>query len=136
MPKSDNYFRQMIVRCCATCPHSFLLSPIDYQKLATSEGEATNIRTMKKLRLLALLFLLIVLVAANEDEICHDGECYPRIFVPTEEFQVIREGQEIPGGSSLTAISNLRTSRSNEYTSKLFKFRFLTQDWRKRSEIV
>ncbi|RUS19552.1 hypothetical protein BC937DRAFT_87299 [Endogone sp. FLAS-F59071] len=30
-------------------------------------------------------------------EICdNDGKCYPRVFQPADEFQVVREGQEIP----------------------------------------
>lgn len=35
------------------------------------------------------------------DLICHTdnpAECYPRVFVPTDEFQVIRDDQEIPKG--------------------------------------
>ncbi len=38
---------------------------------------------------------------ADEDLICSstdETDCYPRIFVPTEQFQVIREGQDIPSG--------------------------------------
>jgi nucleotide exchange factor SIL1 len=38
---------------------------------------------------------------ADEDLICSstdENDCYPRIFVPTEQFQVIREGQDIPSG--------------------------------------
>jgi nucleotide exchange factor SIL1 len=36
----------------------------------------------------------------NSDElICHPGrECYPRVFVPTDEFRVIEDDQEIPAG--------------------------------------
>ena len=39
--------------------------------------------------------------AADTELICpsdNAAECYPRIFYPTEEFQIIKEGQEIPSG--------------------------------------
>ncbi|CAG8959981.1 hypothetical protein HYFRA_00012698 [Hymenoscyphus fraxineus] len=38
---------------------------------------------------------------ASNEVICPaetPGECYPRTFVPTENFQIIREGQDIPPG--------------------------------------
>lgn len=38
---------------------------------------------------------------ANTELICpteNTGDCYPRIFEPTEEFQLIKEGQDIPPG--------------------------------------
>ena len=55
--------------------------------------------TMNRLLRIFLLFLLLVLCTkANEEQICNDNECYPRIFVPKEEFQAVREGQEIPKG--------------------------------------
>ena len=40
---------------------------------------------------------------AKNAEICHENECYQRIFVPTEDFQEIKEGQEIPAGTSVSA---------------------------------
>jgi len=58
---------------------------------------------MRGLLILAILPLLIHQAIANQDDICRDGECYPRIFVPTREFQVIKEGQEIPGGTIIHA---------------------------------
>jgi nucleotide exchange factor SIL1 len=39
--------------------------------------------------------------AADTELICpndNPGDCYPRIFVPTKDFQVIKEGQDIPPG--------------------------------------
>ena len=38
---------------------------------------------------------------ADTELICpteHAGDCYPRIFQPTEEFQLIKEGQDLPPG--------------------------------------
>ncbi|KAL8920170.1 MAG: hypothetical protein Q9208_006416 [Pyrenodesmia sp. 3 TL-2023] len=36
---------------------------------------------------------------ASTDLICHTNqECYPRIFQPTEQFQTIRDGQDLPPG--------------------------------------
>lgn len=36
---------------------------------------------------------------ASTDLICHPNqECYPRIFQPTEQFQTIRDGQDLPPG--------------------------------------
>ena len=32
------------------------------------------------------------------DMISFEGEKYPRLFEPTHEFQVIKQGQEIPAG--------------------------------------
>jgi nucleotide exchange factor SIL1 len=37
----------------------------------------------------------------HADLICHTSdpsECYPRVFQPTEEFQVVHDDQELPGG--------------------------------------
>jgi hypothetical protein len=50
------------------------------------------------LRILSFFLLLLLGVIAATDEICYDGDCYPRIFVPAEEFQEVKEGQEIPAG--------------------------------------
>ncbi|PSS25183.1 hypothetical protein M430DRAFT_96237 [Amorphotheca resinae ATCC 22711] len=39
--------------------------------------------------------------AADTDLICptnHAGDCYPRVFQATEDFQIIRDGQDIPSG--------------------------------------
>ncbi|KAG0234706.1 hypothetical protein BGW41_001026 [Actinomortierella wolfii] len=40
----------------------------------------------------------VVLESEPSDMICRDGNCYPRAFVPTHEFQEVLEGQEIPPG--------------------------------------
>jgi len=56
---------------------------------------------MNRLLRIFVFLLLAPGIRANEDQICHDNECYPRIFVPKEEFQVVREGQEIPKGTYL-----------------------------------
>ncbi|RUS25196.1 hypothetical protein BC938DRAFT_472500 [Jimgerdemannia flammicorona] len=52
--------------------------------------------------IIAFLVLLISCHAADpqphKDIICVDGNCYPRIFQPTNEFQVVKEGQEVPPG--------------------------------------
>lgn len=37
----------------------------------------------------------------DEDIICHGSKCYPRVFIPTEEFQVIELDQVIPAGIHL-----------------------------------
>ena len=73
------------------------------KRVATSRPTHLDVNIMKGLLILAILPLLIALAVAKQDEICHDGECYPRIFVPTEKFQVIKEGQEIPGGTIINA---------------------------------
>lgn len=64
-------------------------------------------------RSLSLFFALILGIALciltpqaaanskDSDQICptqNPDECYPRVFVPTDEFQIVREGQEIPSG--------------------------------------
>ncbi|RCK66363.1 Nucleotide exchange factor SIL1 [Candida viswanathii] len=60
-----------------------------------------------KLSVLLLLAIQLVsikglIVDTSEELICPDPEnpldCYPKIFIPTEEWQVIKEGQEIPPG--------------------------------------
>ncbi|KAF8473892.1 hypothetical protein BDZ91DRAFT_712779 [Kalaharituber pfeilii] len=40
------------------------------------------------------------IAASNPDSdiICHGTTCYPRVFIPTEEFQIIHPDQEIPPG--------------------------------------
>lgn len=48
--------------------------------------------------LVALYFAMEVSMEEENTDICHGNECYPRVFVPTEEFQVVKEGQEIPKG--------------------------------------
>jgi hypothetical protein len=48
--------------------------------------------------LVALSFAVEVSTVEDSANICHGNECYPRVFVPTEEFQMVREGQEIPKG--------------------------------------
>ncbi|CAG8549101.1 1151_t:CDS:2 [Acaulospora colombiana] len=47
-----------------------------------------------------LIYLLITLAIAHENvEICDkNGYCYPKVFVPTNEFTEVLEGQEIPSG--------------------------------------
>jgi hypothetical protein len=62
--------------------------------LATSKLKSSTMI----LRILTFCLFLIVFALAIEDQICNDNECYPRIFVPTEEFQVVKEGQELPKG--------------------------------------
>ena len=59
----------------------------------------SQLRTM--ILRISIFLILIVFVMASSDEICHEGECYPRIFDPKEDFQVIKEGQEIPAGRYL-----------------------------------
>jgi len=59
-----------------------------------------------------MFFFFVTLIFSNEDHICKNGECYPRIFIPTEEFQVIKEGQEIPQGTTFSQpAANCRSSR-------------------------
>jgi nucleotide exchange factor SIL1 len=55
--------------------------------------------------LLGAVVLLIIVIATgatadspNSDLICHGDRCYPRVFVPTEEFQDIEDDQTIPPG--------------------------------------
>jgi nucleotide exchange factor SIL1 len=64
----------------------------------------------RKSLLLILPFLLISAVASDaipvrssvkgdEELICHDNTpCYPRLFTPTNDFQVIRKDQDLPPG--------------------------------------
>jgi hypothetical protein len=59
------------------------------------------------LRTLVLALFLLAFAFAYREQICRDGECYPRIFVPTEEFQIVREGQEIPVGISIYGLYRL-----------------------------
>ena len=47
---------------------------------------------------IATVFVVFIAGVFANDEVCHDGECYPRIFIPGEEFKAVREGQEIPAG--------------------------------------
>jgi len=49
--------------------------------------------------LIAVSFALDVFDIHEEASICNGNGCYPRVFVPTDEFQVVKEGQEIPKGS-------------------------------------
>src|SRR5579871_4620401 len=46
------------------------------------------------------------------DTIWHEGESYPRIFEPTTEFKVIKQGQEIPPGTLLIPIPSQSKSKS------------------------
>jgi hypothetical protein len=48
--------------------------------------------------LVALSFAVEMSTAEGNENICHGNECYPRVFVPTEEFQLVKEGQVIPKG--------------------------------------
>lgn len=34
----------------------------------------------------------------SSDLICHSGTCYPKVFQPTHEFQVVHDDQELPPG--------------------------------------
>lgn len=78
-------------------------------------GSATRMAYMSPRRLLGLACLsLLVIVgatstpsdpstspAADTELICpteHAGDCYPRLFQPTKDFQLIKEGQDIPPG--------------------------------------
>ncbi|PUU77345.1 hypothetical protein B9Z19DRAFT_1086459 [Tuber borchii] len=45
----------------------------------------------------------------SSDLICHSGTCYPKVFQPTHEFQVVRDDQELPPG--LHYRLNLETGR-------------------------
>ncbi|RDL38555.1 Uncharacterized protein BP5553_02895 [Venustampulla echinocandica] len=70
------------------------------------------VRTPVRCLLGVACLILPILVQANPsspsespssetDLICptdNPTECYPRVFQPTKDFQVIREGQDIPGG--------------------------------------
>lgn len=69
------------------------------------------------LRILVFFLLCTAFALANTEKICHGGECYPRIFVPTEDFQIVKEGQEIPRGSSPQYFSNIRSSRKDKHAS-------------------
>ncbi|RGB37583.1 armadillo-type protein [Rhizophagus diaphanus] len=64
----------------------------------------TKILTKKLLYLLFIgvfliifLFLFVSSLETN-NKICKGNECYPKEFAATEEFQEVREGQEIPPG--------------------------------------
>lgn len=73
--------------------------------------------------LLSLLFGLPALVTAtynvpdkfstehssSSELICHDTNCYPKVFVATDEFQVIHDDQELPPG--LHVRLNLETGK-------------------------
>jgi nucleotide exchange factor SIL1 len=59
------------------------------------------------MRLLLAIFSSLLSLAlpavshATSDLICHTSdpdECYPRVFIPTADFQVVREDQQIPPG--------------------------------------
>lgn len=49
-----------------------------------------------------LIFSIEALIIDSENQVICSSEnpidCYPKVFVPTTEWQVIREGQDIPGG--------------------------------------
>ncbi|RIA87445.1 armadillo-type protein [Glomus cerebriforme] len=47
---------------------------------------------------LVLFLFLFAFSLETNNEICNENECFPRVFVATEEFQEVREGQEIPPG--------------------------------------
>lgn len=73
--------------------------------------------------LLSLLFGLPALIAAahnvpekfsaehpsSSELICHDTTCYPKVFVATDEFQIIHDDQELPSG--LHVRLNLETGK-------------------------
>jgi len=49
----------------------------------------------------SILFLSIFSLSLDaNDEICNEDECFPKLFVATDEFQEVHEGQEIPPGMS------------------------------------
>lgn len=60
---------------------------------------------MKFSKTACLLFTLLATTTASSngdsDLICVEEptkECYPRVFEPTKEWQIVKKGQEIPGG--------------------------------------
>jgi hypothetical protein len=53
---------------------------------------------MNLLRQTILLFTLFLFALATKEQICNEHECYPHIFLPTTEFQEVKEGQQIPSG--------------------------------------
>jgi hypothetical protein len=67
-------------------------------QLATSRQAKTTFTML--LRIFSFFLLVTAYCLANGEQICHNNDCFPRIFVPTEEFQVVKEGQEIPRGKS------------------------------------
>ena len=58
-----------------------LLLPLSYRALASASSSAPQ--------------------SGHEGIICHGSKCYPRVFIPTEEFQVIEPDQDIPAGIHL-----------------------------------
>jgi hypothetical protein len=87
-----------------------LLSIADVDREGREFAESTlpefsgRIQFTMLLLILSCFPLLLLGVIVGTDEICYDGDCYPRIFVPAEEFQVVKEGQEIPAGIRPTTI--------------------------------
>lgn len=74
-----------------------------------SFGNPSTMHLSTRLSLSGALFLGLAIAAApskpspdaKADLICHSdnpAECYPRVFVPTPEFQTIRDDQDIPPG--------------------------------------
>lgn len=67
----------------------------------------TKILTKKSLYLLFICVFLIIFLflfvssLETNNKICKGNECYPKEFVATEEFQEVREGQEIPPGTGI-----------------------------------
>ncbi|EER32665.1 conserved hypothetical protein [Candida tropicalis MYA-3404] len=69
--------------------------------------DSNYIHTYMKFSVLVIIAFQLLSIRASivdtaEELICPDPEnpldCYPKIFVPTKEWQVIKEGQEIPPG--------------------------------------
>lgn len=79
---------------------------------------------------MALCLLSLVtasLIDPNIEVICPDrnpANCYPKVFVPTEEWQTIRENQEIPAGLHVrlnleTGVREAKLLKDNEDESHL-----------------
>lgn len=62
---------------------------------------------------LSILYFSFLAVGAQPSrsarEICHGATCYPAVFVPTEEFQIVHDDQSIPAG--LRVRINMETGR-------------------------
>lgn len=67
------------------------------------------------IRVVLAALLALSSFALKDDVICHgDNDCYPRVFVPSTEWQPVREDQEVPAG--LHVRLNMET---NEREAKL-----------------
>jgi hypothetical protein len=64
----------------------------------------TPTRHRMSLRIFIFFLLFALCTTANDEQICRGGQCYPRIFLPTGEFQLVKEGQEIPAGNLIQLV--------------------------------